>query len=115
MRSETSCIVFLYSNALNTGSPTGGSIRSYLCHHKPESMKTYNYPPQVSNTDLAYNLLALKADPLQVYPRNIKKYGSTFYLHLPRFKYEIIVTQDPGLVEHVLQKNQRNYSKSPLQ
>src|SRR3954468_20647984 len=78
-------------------------------------MKTYNYPPQVSNTDLAYNLLALKADPLQVYPRNIKKYGSTFYLHLPRFKYEIIVTQDPSLVEYVLQKNQRNYSKSPLQ
>ena len=78
-------------------------------------MKTYNYPPKVSNTDIAYNLLMLKADPLLVYPKNIKKYGATFYLNLPLFKYKIIVTQDSNFIEHVLQKNQRNYSKSPLQ
>jgi cytochrome P450 len=78
-------------------------------------MKTYNYPPKVSNADIAYNLLMLKADPLLVYPKNIKKYGATFYLNLPLFKYKIIVTQDPNFIEHVLQKNQRNYSKSPLQ
>ena len=78
-------------------------------------MKTYNYPPKVSLADIANNLFVQKANPLVGYTKNIKKHGSTFYIKLPLIKFKIIVSQDPKLVEHVLQKNQRNYGKSPVQ
>ncbi len=78
-------------------------------------MSTYNYPPKVSIIDIVYNLSVLKADPLIIYPKDFKKYGSSFYLNLPLFKHKIIVTQDPNFVDYILVKNQKNYDKSPLE
>jgi cytochrome P450 len=78
-------------------------------------MKTYNYPPKVSLRDNIHNIAVLKANPLEVYPKNLKKHGSSFLLDLPILKFKIIVTEDPNFVEYILQKNQKNYNKSPLQ
>lgn len=52
-------------------------------------------------------------DPLPYLQENVLTYGTTFHLHMGGL-FPAIFTQDPGLIRHVLQKNHRNYIKSPV-
>ncbi len=51
-------------------------------------------------------------DPLGTIQKNIAEYGKTYYFHIGGVHFGIF-TADPALIQHVLQKNHRNYKKSP--
>ena len=51
-------------------------------------------------------------DPFPLLQENTKAYGTTYRLFVGGL-FPTIFTQDPGLIRYVLQKNQKNYIKSP--
>lgn len=53
-------------------------------------------------------------NPLPFHRENFEKLGDTFQIKLG-FGKPIIFSRDPGFAEYVLQKNQKNYIKSPIQ
>ncbi|WGK65576.1 cytochrome P450 [Croceiramulus getboli] len=53
-------------------------------------------------------------NPLPFHKEKFESLGDTFSVQITPFE-TIIFTRSPGLAEHVLQKNQRNYEKSPIQ
>ncbi len=59
------------------------------------------------------NTLRFVRDPIGVIGQNTEKLGSTFYTYLGGI-YRGIVTIEPALIQHVLQKNHRKYRKSPM-
>ncbi|MDB5235697.1 MAG: hypothetical protein JWR44_2690 [Hymenobacter sp.] len=54
---------------------------------------------------------ALAKDPLRVLNATMAHYGDTVQLHIGGVEKSIL-TRDPGLTQHILQKNNRNYAKS---
>ncbi|GAB3857855.1 cytochrome P450 [Hymenobacter terrigena] len=54
---------------------------------------------------------ALAKDPLPVLNDTLARYGDTVELFIGGVEKSIL-TRDPGLIQHVLQKNNRNYAKS---
>lgn len=52
-------------------------------------------------------------EPIQVISGNMEKYGDTYAVKAGIGKY-IVVTQNPGFIEHVLKKNHKNYAKSNI-
>lgn len=59
------------------------------------------------------NSWALAADPIPVITGYLDTYGDTLGLHLGGVR-PTLLTRDPGLIQHILQKNHRNYPKSEL-
>ena len=55
--------------------------------------------------------LALARDPIPVISSMLDHYGDTVELFIGGVRKSLL-TRDPGLVQHVLQKNSRNYAKS---
>jgi len=53
-------------------------------------------------------------NPLPFHHNNFKRLGDTFRLMIG-FKKSVIFSRDAGLLQYVLQKNQRNYTKSEIQ
>lgn len=53
-------------------------------------------------------------NPLPFHNANFKRLGSTFELKIG-LKASVIFSKDAGFLRHTLQKNQRNYTKSPIQ
>ncbi len=53
-------------------------------------------------------------NPLPFHHQNFEKLGDTFRLKIGLRK-SVIFSRDAGLLQYVLQKNQRNYTKSPIQ
>ena len=67
-------------------------------------------PPAVPGHWLFGSGLDLALDPIGFLGKNSKKYGGIYRL-TSRFK-KLVVVQDPELVKHILQDNNKNYVKS---
>ncbi|GAB2475408.1 cytochrome P450 [Hymenobacter qilianensis] len=59
------------------------------------------------------NSITLAANPIPVLNNYLDTYGDTIVVYLGGIR-RTVLTRDPGLVQHVLQKNHRNYPKSDL-
>lgn len=70
--------------------------------------------PTVSSFRFVQNALRILKNPLPFHHENFEKHGDTFRLHLGFGKY-VYFSRDAGLAQYVLQKNQKNYTKSKIQ
>lgn len=68
----------------------------------------------VSQIEVFKNRKRILANPLPFHNENFEKYGDTFKVNLGG-KRRIIFTRDADIIQHILQKNQKNYHKSDLQ
>lgn len=75
-------------------------------------MSTYCLPEGYTSFQTFLNTFRLVKDPLPVLGEGCQQFGPTFSFSVP-FRHHIIVTQDPGFIDHVLKKNHKNYVKSP--
>jgi cytochrome P450 len=73
----------------------------------------YTYPPGYTVITSIPRMFKQVKDPVGTMEESMELFNGTYSVHLGATKY--IVTQDPGLIEHVLKSNHRNYYKSPLQ
>ncbi len=69
--------------------------------------------PKVSTFEILKSLRALIKNPITVISANIKKYGSIYYTKT--FFGDTYVVTDPEIIQHILQKNHKNYYKSDAQ
>jgi cytochrome P450 len=60
------------------------------------------------------NRKRILANPLPFHHENFEKFGNTFKVDIGP-KNKVIFTRDAGIIQYILQKNHRNYSKSKLQ
>ena len=67
--------------------------------------------PQVPRWQSLRRSLALAANPIPELDAVLARHGDTLQLFIGGFQKSIL-TREPGLVQHVLQKNHRNYVKS---
>ncbi|WP_165370479.1 cytochrome P450 [Hymenobacter persicinus] len=67
--------------------------------------------PQVPRWQSILRSFALAKDPLPVLDTTLRRFGDTVQLYIGGVQKSVL-TQDPGLIQHVLQKNHRNYAKS---
>ena len=77
-------------------------------------MKKEDNIPEVSILKFLRHSANILKNPLPFHHRNFEKKGDTFRLNIG-FNKSVIFSRDAGLVEYVLQKNQRNYVKSEIQ
>lgn len=70
--------------------------------------------PAVSVFRFLANAGSILKNPLPFHKENFETKGDTFKLHLG-FGNEVVFSRDPEFARYALQKNQRNYSKSPIQ
>ncbi len=76
--------------------------------------KTEDNIPEVSILKFLRHSANILKNPLPFHHRNFEEKGDTFRLNIG-FNKSVIFSRDAGLVEYVLQKNQRNYVKSEIQ
>ncbi len=67
--------------------------------------------PRVPRWRSLLRSFALAKDPLPVLDATLVRYGDTVELFIGGVEKSIL-TRDPGLTQHILQKNHRNYAKS---
>jgi cytochrome P450 len=67
--------------------------------------------PQVPRWRSLLRSFALAKNPLPVLDQVLARHGDTVELYVGGVEKSIL-TRDPGLIQHVLQKNHRNYAKS---
>ena len=67
--------------------------------------------PRVPRWRSLLRSFALAKDPLPVLNNTLARYGDTVELFIGGVEKSIL-TRDPGLTQHILQKNHRNYAKS---
>ncbi|WP_460503223.1 cytochrome P450, partial [Hymenobacter agri] len=67
--------------------------------------------PRVPRWRSLLRSFALAKNPLPVLSQVLARYGDTVELFIGGVEKSIL-TRDPGLIQHVLQKNHRNYAKS---
>ncbi|GAA4004974.1 cytochrome P450 [Hymenobacter fastidiosus] len=67
--------------------------------------------PQVPRWRSVLRSLAMAKNPLPVLEAALNRFGDTVQVYIGGVQ-KTILTQDPGLIQHVLQKNHRNYAKS---
>lgn len=70
--------------------------------------------PQVSTLRFLKHASQILKNPLPFHTKNFKKHGDTFQLNLGMGKF-VIFSRDPGFAQYALQKNYKNYLKSPIQ
>lgn len=70
--------------------------------------------PSVPLVSFLKHSLEILKNPLNFHHANFTAKGDTFKLKIG-FKKEIIFSRDAAFAEHVLQKNQKNYTKSKIQ
>lgn len=70
--------------------------------------------PAVSVFKFLANAGGILKNPLPFHHANFETKGDTFKLNLG-FGKEVVFSRDPGFARYALQKNQRNYEKSPIQ
>ncbi|WP_298353122.1 cytochrome P450 [uncultured Dokdonia sp.] len=70
--------------------------------------------PAVSVLKFLANAGSILKNPLPFHHDNFESKGDTFKLQLG-FGNEVVFSRDPGFAKYALQKNQRNYTKSPIQ
>ena len=67
--------------------------------------------PQVPRWQSLRRSVALAGNPIPQLDLVLEKFGDTVELFIGGF-VKSVLTRDPGLVQHILQKNHRNYAKS---
>lgn len=70
--------------------------------------------PAVSVLTFLANAGKILKNPLPFHHHNFETKGDTFALNIG-FGNQVIFSRDAGLAKYALQKNQRNYTKSPIQ
>lgn len=70
--------------------------------------------PNVSAFRFLVHSTQILKNPLPFHSNNFEKKGDTFRLNLG-FGKSVIFSRDAGFLQYVLQKNQKNYTKSPIQ
>jgi len=73
-----------------------------------------NFPPLIPRLKTIVNARRFLHNPIIPLRQYIEEYGETFAFHLGGMKYGII-SIDPDVNQHILQKNNRNYVKSHIQ
>ena len=69
--------------------------------------------PAIPRLRALLNTRKFLRDPLGMINGSLEKFGDTFKTYIGGL-YPGIVTTNPALIQHVLQKNNRNYCKSPM-
>lgn len=69
--------------------------------------------PQISRFKSFTNSFRFVKDPIGSINRNLNTLGPTYRMYLGGLKAGV-VTIEPKIIQHILQKNHRNYPKSPL-
>ena len=77
-------------------------------------MKEIKGIPKVSRLQFYANARRILRNPLPFHHERFEALGDTFQLNVG-WGRTVIFSRDPGLAEHVLVKNQKNYTKSPIQ
>lgn len=77
-------------------------------------MNTTTSIPEVSFFDFLIRAPEIVKNPLPFHHDNFEKKGDTFRLHLG-LKKRVIFSRNPQLLQYVLQKNQKNYTKTDIQ
>jgi cytochrome P450 len=77
-------------------------------------MKTAVNIPQVPRLYSFTRSFRFVHHPLEVLGYYVENYGPTFNWYIAGMQ-KCMLSTDPGFIQHVLQKNHRNYNKSPLQ
>lgn len=77
------------------------------------SKKKSNIPEVLLGKFLKHSLNILK-NPLPFHRNNFEEKGDTFRLNIG-FKESVVFSRDAGFLQYALQKNQKNYTKSPIQ
>ncbi|WP_338731864.1 cytochrome P450 [Mangrovimonas cancribranchiae] len=70
--------------------------------------------PEVSTFTFLRHAINILNNPLPFHHKNFERYGNTFKLNIGFGNYAIF-SRDAALAEYVLQKNWKNYTKSPIQ
>ncbi len=71
-------------------------------------------PPIVPRWVSLQRTFRFAANPVPIMSDNFQKYGRTYSFHIGGVK-KGIATVDPAVIQHILQKNNRNYRKSNIQ
>jgi cytochrome P450 len=71
-------------------------------------------PPKVPRSTSFRHALRGLDNPLPFLEENVQNYGKTYAFHIGGVKQGILST-DPAVIQHILQKNNRNYRKSRMQ
>ena len=77
-------------------------------------MKAVEGIPKVSRLRFYANARRILKNPLPFHHERFEALGDTFQLNVG-WGRTVVFSRDPGLAEYVLQKNQKNYTKSPIQ
>jgi cytochrome P450 len=72
------------------------------------------YPPIVPCGVSLPRMLRLARSPLRAFSQYNQEYGKNYYLYIGGTRKSLITT-DPAVIQHVLQRNNRNYYKSEIQ
>ncbi|MEM8909110.1 MAG: cytochrome P450 [Bacteroidota bacterium] len=74
----------------------------------------FREPPLIPRWRALQNLLRFVSNPIPVLDNYTQELGDTFCLYMGG-KEKAIMTSNPHIIQHVLQKNHRNYRKSAIQ
>jgi len=74
---------------------------------------TKSHIHQIPRHRAILNTFRFVRDPIGLINESIDKFGPTFYTYVGGLHHGV-VTIEPELIQHVLQKNHRNYLKSPM-
>lgn len=69
--------------------------------------------PGYSRFTALRNAFSFYRDPIQNIDKSLANFGNTFTTYVGGI-YPAILSRDPDFIQHVLQKNHRNYIKSPM-
>ncbi len=76
-------------------------------------MRNFNLPPGYNFLQSLERTYKQVKDPIGTMEESMQRFDGTYSVNLGMRL--MIVTQDPGLIDHVLKTNHRNYHKSPIQ
>ena len=79
-----------------------------------EDSKKYHYPKALPLIKFFWYAEAIRKNPIPFHKRFFEAYGDTFSVRLGRTK-RLMLSRDKDLVQHILQKNHKNYYKSKIQ
>ncbi len=78
------------------------------------SVRTKNPVPSVRQLEVFKNQNSILRNPLPFHHTQFEKLGDTFMVKLG-MGYKVVFTRDAETIQYILQKNHKNYHKSPLQ
>jgi cytochrome P450 len=73
-----------------------------------------NLPPQIHRIRAFTDSLRMSRNPIEIFSEYSRRLGDTYSFHFGGVQ-KTIVTCNPGVMQHILQKNYTNYRKSDIQ